>query len=193
MKKLFVLLSYCWSLHSGFGQQYFTRSGTVKAEINTTSQKLAATNYQSAATVDLTQGKLVIQALVKSFDINFRLADQLLNSTGPSSIPYPKIVYEGNFQPFQLQLGKEIEVPISGKLFAWNMERVTPTIARITLLPSGQIKATTELKIQVEPSTIEKLNELIQLYLPSLLAFQLDYLSLNPKINIQAQLNLIKK
>lgn len=189
---LFFLFLFLFSTQI-FGQQVFTRNGTLKAKLQLKSQQINAVNYQGAALVDLSKGSIVINALVKSFEIDLILANQLLSSTGPSSIPYPKITYEGKFKPFTLQAGETLSVEVSGKLTAWNLERITNTTATITRLPSGQISATTDFAIQIEPSTVEQLHQLMQEYLPQLLNSAIAIHSLEPKINIQVQLNLLER
>lgn len=175
------------------GQSFFTRTGHIQAASHTRYLDLVADNYQVAARVLPGEGKLRIDALIKSFEFDVKLTNKLMSGKGVDVIEYPKISYEGTFNPIDLTMAGRYTFPVTGILKAWNMERLTNATVTVEVDAAGKVEASATFDMVIEEQSVRKFNALMRQYLPSIIDVNADNLGIDRNILITAQLNLLPR
>jgi polyisoprenoid-binding protein YceI len=98
MKKvLFSLFFLGMSVSASFAQKYMTRTGKIyfDATSKTSPEKITAVNNEVASVLDAANGRVLFQALVKSFKFEKELMEEHFNENYMESDKFPKAGFEG--------------------------------------------------------------------------------------------------
>ena len=116
-KTIFIFL--CLSIfYQGFGQKYFTKTGTLNFEASVPAfEPVKAENKSTTAILDVNTGKIAVLALVKGFRFKNALMEEHFNENYMESDTYSKATFNGEINSFSLDnLSSEKEFSVSGDL-----------------------------------------------------------------------------
>jgi YceI-like domain. len=119
MKKLFVLFSVMIAFQTAFSQKYLTKTGIVSFRSKTPIETIEATNKAVAMMLDVSDNKLDIVVLIKSFVFEKQLMQEHFNENYMESDKFPKATFKGNIMnPSTINWNKdgEYKVAVEGKL-----------------------------------------------------------------------------
>jgi YceI-like domain len=151
MKKLILALIAIFTLTSGYSQKILTKEGKVYFDATSSLEKIEATNNKANAVFDLSNGKVAIAILVKSFHFEKALMEEHFNENYLESTKFPKSTFEGSITDFKnVNLKKDGTYPvnISGKLSMHGVTKDVTSKGTITI-KGKDINAKTEFQIQV--------------------------------------------
>jgi len=172
---------------------YFTRVGHVRVNAYSDIMDMEADNYQIAATFNPEDGALKFQGLLKSFVFDLGLADRALSDQRINVVEKPKILYEGrviNFRQIDLTKPGEYTIKVKGNLYIWGYKRVTGTTGTLVVDKDGTIRSKAKFKMTIEEESMDKINELMRKYLPSVLNINANKLGLSRDFFIEANMDL---
>lgn len=97
MKQIIAAITLCVAFtFQASAQKYLTRTGTIKFESNTEiDDDVRATNENVACVLDATNGALVFQVAIKSFNFKKALMQEHFNENYLESTKFPKSVFKG--------------------------------------------------------------------------------------------------
>lgn len=101
MKRIILSFTICLLSFSAFAQEkYFTRTGHVVFNSETSSEKISANNYQVTSILNSTSGELDFSILIKSFEFEKALMQEHFNDNYMESDKYPKATFKGKIKDF---------------------------------------------------------------------------------------------
>jgi len=179
MKKLFILAAMALTFGVSYGQQYFSRTGTVSFFASTPLEDIKADNNQVYVVIDVEKKQLAFSSLLKGFIFPKELMQEHFNENYVESDKYPKATFMGTFSgdvnihkegsyviqvKGQLALhnvAKTVEVPATlevkgGALVAVAQFMVKPEDFQITIPSVVRNKIAKEVTIKVNANCIAK-------------------------------------
>lgn len=184
-----TMISLLWS--TTLSTDYFTRTGYVQVQSSNDLMDIKADNYQVNSTLDLASGEISFSGLLKSFEFELGLANRLLQGERIDVRAYPKFTFHGTVSGFTARqaatpgtYGAEIE----GVLSIWGYERTTRATGQIEVLPDGRLKAQSAFTMRIEEESMQKINDLMQQYLPSAVNVTPDQIGVSQNIEIDVSM-----
>ena len=95
MKKLFILTAVCIFTITLSAQKYITKNGFISFYGHTPFEDIKADNNQVASILDISNGELVFQILMKSFHFERSLMEEHFNENYVESEKFPKSQFKG--------------------------------------------------------------------------------------------------
>ena len=124
-----------------FSQKMVTRSGEIKfdATVSGALEEVIGTNKTVSGVFDKATGDIVVQAMVKSFKFKAPLMEEHFNENYMESDRYPKAVFKGKIEKFDLKDINEVEkeYQIKGKLNLRGKSKEIIVNALIKRVPEG--------------------------------------------------------
>lgn len=100
-------------------QKYLTRTGHIWFYSHTPVEDIEAHNHQSMSVLNLENGEIAFQVLMKSFQFEKALMQEHFNEKYVDSDRYPKATFQGKIEDFEsldLTADGEYEVTVTGDL-----------------------------------------------------------------------------
>jgi len=119
MKKVILLAVICASVLSLSAQKQITREAFLKFYSSSTLEDIEASTKSASSVINLENGDLVCQALMKSFVFEKALMQEHFNENYMESDQYPKAVFKGTFDYWvapNLKTDSEQKMKVSGTL-----------------------------------------------------------------------------
>lgn len=113
---LFLLSVIVFSVNA---QRYMTRNGFIGFFSNTPAEDIKADNNQVASVIDISNGEIVFQVLIKSFHFEKTLMEEHFNENYMESEKFPKASFTGkisNLQSVDINKNGTYEVTVEGDL-----------------------------------------------------------------------------
>ena len=129
MKKLMLSVCALVLLINCHAQKVFTKTGTVYFSATSSMEKIEATTKKATGVIDLSNGNIEVQLLIKSFHFEKALMEEHFNENYLESGKYPDSKFAGNIKNFSsVNVKKDGTYPvkIQGKL---TMHGVTKDVA----------------------------------------------------------------
>ncbi len=187
MKYLLIICSVICFQTISTAQQYFTRTGHIHVESKSKLMEMEADNYQMNSRFDPNTGEASFVGLIKSFEFDLGLADRLLHNKRINVVEQPKITFEGKITGLEdkdLTVAGRHRVKVAGNLYIWGYKRVTSADGIVTVNEDGTMRAESDFKMVIEKESVEKINELMRSYLPSVVSVDAEELGLSREINV---------
>jgi len=193
MKKYFLLFTlFLLSANFLFSQNFFSRTGHVYVQSSSDIMDIEADNYQVASTIDVDTREIKFVGLLKSFELEFGLADRILNNKRVNVSNNPKFEFKGkikNIKQINFSESGTYDMEVRGTLFMWGYKRVTSAKGKIKINDDGSVRAESKFTIMIEEESVDKINELMKGYLPGVLNVDADKLGISRKVNIEVNMN----
>jgi len=120
MKKIIVVTGLTFLTITGlFAQKYMTKNGSIRLLDKTSMFSIDGQNNTVSSIIDSKTGKLVVQAMVRSFKFPEALLEEHFNENYMQSDKFPKAQFDGNIANIaSVNFAKDGEYPIEivGKL-----------------------------------------------------------------------------
>ena len=179
---LSVILFWAMATSMVSAQKYFTKTGQISFNANTSIEKIEAINKSASCVMDVETGKIEFGVLVKGFQFEKALMQEHFNENYLESSKFPKATFKGQIDNYKkIDTTKDIKVPVkvTGDL----------TIHGVTK------KITTDGTIQVKSGKLQlssMINVLLADYKVTVPALVKDQISKTVKIQIDATLEPLK-
>ena len=196
MKYYILTLLFSFIFNIATGQIYYSRTSHVHVSSENSIKTVEADNYQIISTVNMENGEINFEGLLKSFEFKLGALDRVFNSDRINVNQYPKIKFVGRFKKFkQLKLivNEEVKVEVLGTLYIWDEKRITSAVGTMKLLPNGKIEAISDFSIKIEEASMHKLNDLIDKKLPSIINLSTESFGVSRDINIDLNVTYNKR
>jgi hypothetical protein len=95
MKRLFLLLFFLNIILASNAQKYMTKNGFIGFYSKTPMEEIKADNNQVVSALDVSNGDMVFQALIKSFHFERALMEEHFNENYMESDKIPKSTFKG--------------------------------------------------------------------------------------------------
>lgn len=172
-------------------QSLLSRTGHVRVQSTTKHVDVVANNYQVAGLLDLTNKKFEFSALIRSFEFDLGMANQLFNSKKFNMLDYPRADFKGTFTPIgKIDLSKPgtYKAKISGTLVIGDMDRLTETIGDLIVDANGNITGVADFVMILHPDSVKKINGLMKKYIPEVLNVNTSTLGVSGQIKVKAKI-----
>ncbi len=174
-----------------WSQSLISRTGHVRVQSTTKHVDVVANNYQVAGRLDLTNQKLEFSALIRSFEFDLGMANQIFNSKKFNLTDYPKADFKGTFTPIgMVDLSKPgtYKAKISGTLVIGDFDRLTETIGDLIVDSSGNITGSADFVMALHPDNVQKISNLMKKYIPEVLNVNTTTLGVSGQIKVRAKI-----
>ena len=196
MKYYILTLLFSFIFNIATGQIYYSRTSHVHVSSENSIKTVEVDNYQIISTVNMENGEINFEGLLKSFEFKLGALDRVFNSDRINVNQYPKIKFVGRFKKFkQLKLivNEEVKVEVLGTLYIWDEKRITSAVGTMKLFPNGKIEAISDFSIKIEEASMHKLNDLIDKKLPSIINLSTESFGVSRDINIDLNVTYNKR
>jgi hypothetical protein len=132
--RIFVLIFVIFGLNNAFAQKYFTKTAQTVLIARTQAGPILAHNQQGFCVIDLKNGTVTMQVLMKSYGFKHAFIQEAFNDTYLESSKYPKAVFKGNIKQYKnIKLNKNAvyTVDIEGIMTAHGQSQNLLTKAQI--------------------------------------------------------------
>lgn len=189
MKKISLLFwAMLFTTQFAFSQQYYTRTGHIHVNSQSSAMELEADNYQMNSNFNVATGEAKFVGLIKSFEFDLGLADRILHNERINVVEQPKITFDGTITGLEdedLSVPGRHAVKVNGTLHIWGYQRVTSADGVATVNEDGSIRAESVFLMVIEKESVQKINELMRSYLPNALSVDAEELGLSREINVE--------
>jgi hypothetical protein len=152
MKRLIFLLILSCLVFTANAQKFMTKTGFISFYGHTPMEDIKADNNQVNSILDISNGDLVFQALIKSFHFDRALMEEHFNENYMESDKIPKSSFKGkitNLSAVDFKKNGTYEVTVEGDLTIHDVTNKLITKGTIEVGPGG-INATSKFKIVPE-------------------------------------------
>ena len=174
-----------------YSQKYITRTAHINVKSTNKFTDIEADNYQVASVFDIATGAIDFIGLLKSFEFKLGAADQLFNSKMVDVSAFPNIKFSGKIQDIGRinfnQPGTHT-ITVNGVLYLWDEKRVTSAVGTIRINSDGSIEATSNFKLIIEDSSVEKVNQLMKEKLPSIVSVDVNKLGISKTVSVRTKM-----
>jgi len=152
MKRIIFFLAITFLFMGASAQKYMTKTGFVGFFSHTPVEDIKGDNNQAASVLDISNGELVFQVLIKSFHFEKALMEEHFNENYMESEKFPKSTFKGkivNLASVDFSKPGKYDVTVEGDL---NIHDVTNRISvkgEIEVLAGG-INATSKFNVVPE-------------------------------------------
>lgn len=149
MKRVIFLLTLSFLVFTANAQKFITKTGFISFYGHTPMEDIKADNNQVNSILDISNGDLVFQALIKSFHFDRALMEEHFNENYMESDKIPKSSFKGkitNLSTVDFKKNGTYEVTIEGDLTIHDVTNKFTTKGTIEVV-SGGINATSKFKI----------------------------------------------
>jgi hypothetical protein len=125
MKRLTFLFCLAFLFFSANAQKYITKNGYIGFYSHTAMEDIKGDNNQVASVLDISNGDMVFQVLIKSFHFDRALMEEHFNENYMESDKFPKSSFKGkitNLSSVDFSKPGKYDVTVEGEL---NMHDVT--------------------------------------------------------------------
>lgn len=147
---LFILL--IGAVFSASAQKYYTKTGNVSFFSETPVENIEAFNRSASVVLDGSSGAVQVAVLVKGFLFEKALMQEHFNENYLESGKYPKAVFKGTLQNFDVAKLKEngkYSFPLTGNIEIKGVSKPVKTVAIFNVV-NGKITATSDFKVKPE-------------------------------------------
>lgn len=157
MKKIILIAMLCVCAISFSQEKMISKSGKVTFEASVPSfEEVKAVNKNVTFVLNPATGEIASLALMKGFQFKVALMEEHFNENYIESHRYPKAVFKGKVQKFDLKNVDEIEkeYDVKGKLYLHGKSKIIEMKALIKRVPDG-IQISCNYPISVSDFNIE--------------------------------------
>ena len=110
---LSVILFWAMATSMVSAQKYFTKTGQISFNANTSIEKIEAINKSASCVMDVETGKIEFGVLVKGFQFEKALMQEHFNENYLESSKFPKATFKGQIDNYKkIDTTKDIKVQI---------------------------------------------------------------------------------
>ena len=152
MKRLFVLFFLLSIVFEVNAQKYMTKNGYIGFFSHTPVEDIKADNNQVAGVLDISNGDMVFQVLIKSFHFEKALMEEHFNENYMESEKFPKASFKGkitNLSSVNFSKNGTYEVTVEGDLTIREVTKKISTKGNIEVVTGG-INANSKFNISPE-------------------------------------------
>lgn len=138
-------------------QKYFTKTGIIKFESETSLENIKAENRKVVSVLDAATGAMEFSLLIKGFDFPNDIMEQHFNESYLESDKYPKATFKGSITDIsKVDFKKDgtYKVNYTGKLNIKDVSKDISGTATI-VIKDGKVKANTDLSIKPKDYNIK--------------------------------------
>ncbi len=186
MKYIYMMVLVCSFLTSQ-AQLFSSRVGHLNIQSNNNVKNVEADNYQIASSMNLENGDIKFQGLLKSFEFRLGAIDRVYNSESINVNEYPKIRFDGTMKGHEnvdVTTYGEHKVTVKGFLYIWDERRMTEATGTLYTTGDGQVLVNSDFVMKIEEGSMNKLNALIKEKVPSALNISTSSLGVSQDINV---------
>jgi polyisoprenoid-binding protein YceI len=152
MKRLLSLVFLLSIIGAANAQKFMTKNGYIGFYSHTPMEDIKADNNQVVGALDITNGEMVFQALIKSFHFDRALMEEHFNENYMESDKFPKSVFKGkitNLSSVDFTKNGTYDVTVEGDLTIHDVTNKISTKGTIEVMTGG-INASSKFKIVPE-------------------------------------------
>jgi hypothetical protein len=152
MKRLIVLFLIVNLALAVNAQKFMTKNGFIGFYSHTAMEDIKADNNQVVGALDISNGEMVFQALIKSFHFERALMEEHFNENYMESDKYPKAVFKGkitNLSSVDFTKNGTYDVTVEGDLTIHDATNKVTTKGTVEVI-SGGINANSKFNIVPE-------------------------------------------
>jgi polyisoprenoid-binding protein YceI len=152
MKTIFILLLAAFNFYTVNAQKYISKNGHVSFYSSTPIENIEANNNQAASILDSSNGELVFNLLIKSFEFKNALMQEHFNENYMESNKFPKASFKGkvtNISSVNFSKDGTYDVDVTGDLTIHGVTKPVTAKGNISV-KGGTVSA--ESKFVVQPS-----------------------------------------
>jgi len=152
MKRIILLLTVSFVFLAANAQKYMTKTGFVGFFSHTPVEDIKGDNNQAASVLDISNGELVFQVLIKSFRFEKALMEEHFNENYMESEKFPKSTFKGkitNLASVDFTRPGKYDVTVEGDLSIRDVTNRISVKGEIEVLTGG-INATSKFIIVPE-------------------------------------------
>lgn len=152
MKRLLLLVFLLSFISAANAQKFMTKNGSIGFFSHTPMEDIKADNNQVVGALDITNGEMVFQALIKSFHFDKTLMEEHFNENYIESDKFPKSVFKGkitNLSSVDFSKNGTYDVTVEGDLTIHDVTNKISTKGTIEVITGG-INASSKFKIVPE-------------------------------------------